>query len=720
MRRGRGGAILAAMRRPPASQSAAFVGLAVLVLGGPLAAVSAPNPVRAAATAALEPPTRPVLAAAVPEPSHEVTSERLGGTDRYGTSVAISARTVPEGGVPVVYLASGAGFADALAAGPAAARSGGALLLTRPDRLPANVATELVRLAPGRVVVAGGPAAVSEAVVDEVRAALGPDVPIERAAGPDRYGTAAALVDGAFEATTPLLFLASGAGFPDALAAGAVAAAIGAPVLLTRPDRLPPETVRAIRRLRPERVVIAGGPAAVSPAVATAVAALGPTVERVGGADRFGTATALAKRFLPDASTVLVASGLGFADALAAVPLAGRLGAPILLTWPDSVSWPASVPHPTRDELRRRAPTSILVLGGPAAVSEFVRYELVGWADGRLSVPPPEPDYPAFDSRYHNPTELLNAVIVAAIWRPDLVDIFSIGTSYQGRDIWAAKVSDNVTVDEPEPEVLVDALHHAREHLTVEQALYLLNVLVGDYESDPAVRRLVDEREVFIVFALNPDGWAFDLGGSPYRGWRKNRQPNAGTSAVGTDPNRNYDYRWGCCGGSSGNPSAWNYRGPAPWSAPETRAMRDFVESRVVEGRQQIRTHVSLHTNGELILYPYGYTKVDVPADMDPVDQRTYVAMARAMARTNGYRPMQSSDLYITDGDQIDWMYARHRIFSFTFELYPTEQVSSHADHEPPDEVIVRETTRNRAALLYLIDLADCPYRAIGASDRCG
>jgi hypothetical protein len=75
---------------------------------------------------------------------------------------------------------------------------------------------------------------------------------------------------------------------------------------------------------------------------------------------------------------------------------------------------------------------------------------------------------------------------------------------------------------------------------------------------------------------------------------------------------------------------------------------------------------------------------------------------------------MQSSDLYVTDGDQIDWMYARHRIFSFTFELYPTEQVSSHADHEPPDEVIAAQTARNRGALLYLIDLAACPYAAAG------
>jgi carboxypeptidase T len=92
------------------------------------------------------------------------------------------------------------------------------------------------------------------------------------------------------------------------------------------------------------------------------------------------------------------------------------------------------------------------------------------------------------------------------------------------------------------------------------------------------------------------------------------------------------------------------------------------------------------------------------------------VAMAGKMASMNGYTAQQSSDLYITDGDQIDWMYATQGIFSFTFELYPTEQVSSHADHEPPDEVIAAQTARNRGALFYLIDMADCPWDAIGKS----
>ncbi|MEO7663847.1 MAG: M14 family metallopeptidase, partial [Candidatus Limnocylindrales bacterium] len=355
-----------------------------------------------------------------------------------------------------------------------------------------------------------------------------------------------------------------------------------------------------------------------------------------------------------------------------------------------------------------------IALGLGGAITPITLGEIVGWADGRLAVPAPGPTYPGYDSRYHDYGELVTYIRAAEIAFPTLVHVFSIGKSDQGRDIWAAKISDNVMVDEAEPEVLFDALHHAREHLTVEQALRVLSTLVNGYGIDPKVTKLVDGREVWIAFALNPDGWAYDLSGSPYVGWRKNRQPNAGTTAVGTDLNRNYGYHWGCCGGSSGNPADWNYRGPAAWSATETRVLRDFVLSRVVDGQQQIRTHVTLHTNGELILWPFGYTKTDIPADMKPDDHATFVAMGRAMAAMNGYTAEQSSDLYVTDGDQIDWLYATQGIFSFTFELYPTEQVSSHADHEPPDEVIEAQTNRNMGALLYLISMASCPYAAIG------
>jgi carboxypeptidase T len=367
---------------------------------------------------------------------------------------------------------------------------------------------------------------------------------------------------------------------------------------------------------------------------------------------------------------------------------------------------------------RLRAPRRLLALAPIAAAALLVFSAAPASAAA--------PNFPAKDSRYHNFEEMVADIKAVAVAHPGIVRVFSIGKSYQGRDIWAAKISDNVATDEPEPEILFDALHHAREHLTVEQALYLLHLLADNYGTDTQITGLVNMREIWIVFAVNPDGFVYDLtctGSShpPYCAWRKNRQPNAGTTAIGTDLNRNYGYHWACCGGSSGNPSSITYRGRSAWSAPETRVVRDFVLSRVIGGIQQIKAHITFHTNGQLILWPYGYTKTDIPADMSVLDHQTFVAMGRAMAARNGYVAKQSSDLYITDGDQIDWLYGAQRIFSFTWELYPPETSTVWGDHYPADEYIASQTARNRSALLWFIGTGWCPHSAIGRTQQdCG
>ncbi|MBA2382004.1 MAG: zinc carboxypeptidase, partial [Chloroflexi bacterium] len=365
---------------------------------------------------------------------------------------------------------------------------------------------------------------------------------------------------------------------------------------------------------------------------------------------------------------------------------------------------------------RLRAPRRSMSLGALAAVA-FIAL---------TAVPAAAADFPAKDSKYHSFTEMVADIHAVETAHPAIVQVFSIGKSYQGRTIWAAKISDNVADDEAEPEVLVDALHHAREHMTVEQGLYLLHLLADNYGTNTQITNLVNIREIYIIFAVNPDGFEYDLtcansSHPPYCAWRKNRQPNAGTSAIGTDINRNYGYRWACCGGSSGNPSSITYRGPKAYSAPETRAVRDFVLSRRIGGIQQIKLHITLHTNGKLVLWPYGYTKANLPTDMTSIDYSTFVALGRGMASRNGYHAEQSSDLYITDGDQIDWLYGTQRIFSFTWELYPPESGTVWGDHYPADETIDAATSANRTALLYAISAAGCPYGAIDqAMSFCG
>jgi carboxypeptidase T len=321
-------------------------------------------------------------------------------------------------------------------------------------------------------------------------------------------------------------------------------------------------------------------------------------------------------------------------------------------------------------------------------------------------------DFPSRDAAYHNYAEMVANVNALVARYPAITSKRVLGKTYEGRDIVAVKISDNVGTDEAEPEVLYDANHHAREHMTVEMALYLLHLYADNYASDTRIRNVVNSREIWIVPSVNPDGSEYDVATGSYRSWRKNRQPNSGSSYVGTDLNRNYGYRWGCCGGSSGSTSSDTYRGTAAFSAPETRVIRDFVNSRVVGGVQQIKAAIDFHSYSELVLWPFGHTTADTGTGMSADQNNTFATLGRQMAATNGYRPQQSSDLYITDGDSLDWLWGTHKIFAYTFELYPTS--SSGGGFYPPASVITRETSRNKEAALLLAEAADCPYKVIG------
>lgn len=310
------------------------------------------------------------------------------------------------------------------------------------------------------------------------------------------------------------------------------------------------------------------------------------------------------------------------------------------------------------------------------------------------------------DDRYHTFAETEAELQALAAQYPDIARLEVIGRSVEGRPIYALKISDHAQEDEwSEPAVLIFALMHAREHLSTEMALDIIHMLIEGYGQSGEITNLVHQREIWILPDLNPDGDVYDVESGYYRFWRKNRRPNPDGS-FGVDLNRNFAYQWGCCGGSSSDPADDIYRGPAPFSEPESAALRDFAAS-----HPNITVSLNLHSYGEWVLWPYGYTYDPLPADMRPQDYEAFRRLAGAMADLNGYRAMQTSQLYLVDGTADDWLYGAQGIFAFTFELYPR---TSNPGFYPPGSVILAETARSRPAVLYLLRMADNPRKVVG------
>ncbi len=309
-------------------------------------------------------------------------------------------------------------------------------------------------------------------------------------------------------------------------------------------------------------------------------------------------------------------------------------------------------------------------------------------------------DFPAGDEGYHTYAELVASLQATASDHADITALSSIGSSHEGRDLPIIKISDNAAADEDEPEVLFTCNMHAREHLTTEMCLRIVSRFTDGYGSDQTVTGFVDSREIYVIPTQNPDGSEFDISGGEYQGWRKNRQPNS-DGTVGTDINRNFSYKWGCCGGSSGTPSSETYRGPSAASTPEVAAVQAFVDSRVVGGAQQIKAHIDFHTFSELVLWPFGHTYDQVTEGMTQEEYNRFVSVGEEMAASNSYTPDQSSGLYITDGDISDWMWGQHKVLSYTFEMYPSG--GGIDGFYPPDEQIAPQTERNDGAVDILL-----------------
>lgn len=313
-----------------------------------------------------------------------VALARHQGRSRYATAASISGASYPEGAQTVV-LATGERFPDALCGAPLAAALDAPMLLTHPGILSPEAIGEILRLGASRVVILGGPKAVSEAVESQVTALLGPSGTVERVAGASRYETSAqiaqrlALEIGPSWPTSPTAMVATGAKFPDALSGGSAAAALGWPILLTHPETLTTETANAVSGLGVGRTYVLGGSSAVGDDVLAAL----PSAERIWGADRYGTSRAITQRALAEGwlepYEVVIATGRKFPDALVGGGLAARRGAAVVLTLPDKVSQETIAALSTSiaaESMRMH------VLGGAFAVSEPVASALFTVASG--------------------------------------------------------------------------------------------------------------------------------------------------------------------------------------------------------------------------------------------------------------------------------------------------------------------------------------------------
>jgi penicillin amidase len=286
---------------------------------------------------------------------------RYSGADRVGTAVAASAAAFEQ--ASRVVIASAEDFPDALAAAPLAGTVEGPLLLVR-DRLDDRVRAELERLGVTDVVLVGGPAAVSREAEADLEAA---GLKVRRLAGADRFETAALVAaEVAGEQTVERVFVANGRSFPDALAAGPVAASLGIPIVLVERDAVPDATRAALEALAPSDPLVLGGEAVISRRVSDELA----DHRRLAGADRYATSVAVASFGLEQgltAAQVHVATGQAFPDGLAAGATAGAADAVLVLV--DGTD--AQGADPSYEFIGRRTGEvdEVVVYGGESAVN---------------------------------------------------------------------------------------------------------------------------------------------------------------------------------------------------------------------------------------------------------------------------------------------------------------------------------------------------------------
>ena len=238
-----------------------------------------------------------------------------------------------------------------------------------------------------------------------------------------------------------------------------------------------------------------------------------------------------------------------------------------------------------------------------------------------------------------------------------------IGSSIENRPIYAVKISDNPDSSEAEQQVLFTGVHHACEPASLQQLMFYMYYLLENYNTEPEIKYLVDNLEIFFVPIVNPDGYVYNEQQNPTGGgtWRKNRRPVS--LFYGVDLNRNYGYAFGYdeLGSSSIPVHPW-YRGDSAFSEPESQAMRSLIES------QHFSLEMNCHSYGNYLIYPWNYD------GSLTADELLFEQYSRYLTIDSHYRYGTCNQTYgyNSNGDADDWAYGdtivKNKIISLTAE----------------------------------------------------
>lgn len=327
------------------------------------------------------------------------------------------------------------------------------------------------------------------------------------------------------------------------------------------------------------------------------------------------------------------------------------------------------------------------------------------------------PGYPC----YRTVDETYQAALNIVASHPELAEWIDIGNSWEkndpsglpGYDLRVLRLTNEANhIDKPK--FFIMSAIHAREYTTAELATRFAEYLISNYNIDPDITWLLDTTEIHLLLQSNPDGRKQAETGLS---WRKNTNENycsPTSTSRGADLNRNFEFQWGCCGGSSGAQCDETYRGPSPASEPETQAIQNYVSSIFPDQRgdnlsdpapiNATGLFLDLHSYSELVLWPWGFTYQAAP------NGTALQTLGRKFAYFNDYQPDQSVGLYPTDGTTDDFAYGELGVAAYTFEM-GTAFFQSCSTFE---NTILPE---NLPALVYAAKVARTPYMTPAGPD---